>query len=1284
MNPTVDYSRGSRSGASPAMSNAQLDAMAQTILDTTPVQKNIYASGGNIYSADYKAPVPTVPKKDYAPTYYTDYNDPYALNSLADALLNGAALKKRFGTAGSIPVLAQALGAADVLWSNNIKPIIAGAAYGLDTDGLSGAVTGAFEGLKQSGVNTLINLGETADIVANPIKATAIEGAKALGLGDYGSKYDGDVFRGISSSLGLRDEGRVNYDWDTGNFATDLLLEVISDPTTWTTAGTSSVAKSAAKTQMADAAAKVGKAAVSDATTKRLAKQLSKAYLNSTDDAATVVNKLFNMNTPEQFKSLRKIFKDPTLNKIIGKDFTYDQAVSLKNNLLSSMTDTTLQATKNMRLAKDIRGFTDKAERVLFKAALTSSGIAPAAAGIKKLSKTNIATRFSKKLDAAGELLAKQALFDADMSFNNAVIKQNDGASRAVIDITDKFVKGDKTNSVHQLEDMYRVSLGVKNYYLSEAPDRLTPAFLATVDGLEAAYKKAQLPIDPVSAFVYKHIAPIYKTGFLSTAGFPMRNTIDGIVKNAIERGGLDNVPNAVADFSRATGVQKRYETVLQQLLAFGKNTGYKPRVPTVKNKVRKQVFTDRVTPELITAFYKAHPEAATIFARDEFLWYNILVRDKKSPLSGMTTSVRDILNGGSPYAKTIRYAETLFGNNQELYQEVYDALATRLQKYPDAPMNTILAGVYSQHLDGTTMVHASVAKRILRDMVSFMYVNPNAASAQDFIKYMYAAYPVPKSASVLSKLLDSNPILTVNEDIETALRWSMYLQQRAQGLTHGEAVQKIISTHFVYDNKPTWLKLVETYFPFTGFTIKNFGYWDDLMFNDYSKKFSKDVLANLEFDDYTRMFEFMKRPGVYRQTQDELYYELLNQFRRDFKHVVPDNIAGKNLFSDVRYFAAYHPEGPTLQNFQDYKRSMFKGGGKGLSLAQLVNLMNPISDFDSLTNPELYDYENMERKPFSLEPEHGYLYLPLGMQFQLLNGNIRFGDQYADKSDPKQRKQLQSVLKLNPSWMDALQFTGNPVDSIWGRLIPFLSNALKRQQDASDGQMYRSDLDYILESLPYIGTTIQRYTPVANRMASIGNPLMLEPSILGTVATTPAFNPSNPDPNASEELVKQWYGQYKAGGLQHNPYDYYPQYSKVSAQSQKSLAEQAMNRLYAQYKTWGPEYYENPYKKYPELAAYSKAKATKTPKSVSGSPMYQDLKGLYSSAQYKRPASTYYQQESRINRLARPRNIYKDLYTSTGMSRIQLRLGKQDATTLKYRVSDITYMIRKNWYYIQ
>ena len=203
-------------------------------------------------------------------TFLSNYNDPTELNSYIDALINKEAVSKKFGeTRGTISTAsgtasliadiaaivleavawivsffvpdAGAIGAAGKIAGTAIR---AGSAASKTAKAVS-TIGKVAKGLKtaskvlaipaipaaidvtveksikpilagkpdEAALNMLMNLGETMDRYANPIKGLILEGPE-----------------GFVKATGLSSTGRTNYDYDTGFFLTDMLLEVITDP----------------------------------------------------------------------------------------------------------------------------------------------------------------------------------------------------------------------------------------------------------------------------------------------------------------------------------------------------------------------------------------------------------------------------------------------------------------------------------------------------------------------------------------------------------------------------------------------------------------------------------------------------------------------------------------------------------------------------------------------------------------------------------------------------------------------------------------------------------------------------------------------------------------------------------------------------------------------------------------------------------------------------------------------------------------------------------------------
>ena len=141
------------------------------------------------------------------PSPYLDYNDPYQINSIADIILttfNKNMKRKPFYIGdvniSDIPILNILPSMVQYTKDAYIEPI---------KQGQWGAVVS----------NTLINFGETMDIVANPVKGLILEGPE-----------------GFMNAIGAGGRGRQNYDYDTGlGVVADMALELVSDPLNWVT-----------------------------------------------------------------------------------------------------------------------------------------------------------------------------------------------------------------------------------------------------------------------------------------------------------------------------------------------------------------------------------------------------------------------------------------------------------------------------------------------------------------------------------------------------------------------------------------------------------------------------------------------------------------------------------------------------------------------------------------------------------------------------------------------------------------------------------------------------------------------------------------------------------------------------------------------------------------------------------------------------------------------------------------------------------------------------------------
>lgn len=112
-------------------------------------------------------------------------------------------------------------------------------------------------------LNTLNGMTEVFDILANPMKGIANNG-----------------WQGFLDSFGIGGNGYVVYDWDTGNFAADLALEIFSDPLTVINFAKTAVNASvkAAKTGLKEAGETVTKEVAEETSARATKMAMNKAH----------------------------------------------------------------------------------------------------------------------------------------------------------------------------------------------------------------------------------------------------------------------------------------------------------------------------------------------------------------------------------------------------------------------------------------------------------------------------------------------------------------------------------------------------------------------------------------------------------------------------------------------------------------------------------------------------------------------------------------------------------------------------------------------------------------------------------------------------------------------------------------------------------------------------------------------------------------------------------------------------------------------------------------------
>lgn len=150
-------------------------------------------------------------------------------------------------------------------------------------------------------INTLETLGNSLDILANPVKSL-------MPWAGGGTTAD------FAKSMGwMDDEYREIYQWDTGNVILDFVGEVISDPSNWFTLGGKAVADISVDAMVVvvkEAGQKLG-IELSDDVARIIAREMADVVSDSSDDYVTkLINRLETTKSYNQ-----SLLKDTTLKQ---------------------------------------------------------------------------------------------------------------------------------------------------------------------------------------------------------------------------------------------------------------------------------------------------------------------------------------------------------------------------------------------------------------------------------------------------------------------------------------------------------------------------------------------------------------------------------------------------------------------------------------------------------------------------------------------------------------------------------------------------------------------------------------------------------------------------------------------------------------------------------------------------------------------------------------------------------------------------------------------------------
>lgn len=254
--------------------------------------------------------------------YLFDYNDPYEDNSLLDVVVNA------FDSENPFKYVLE--GGFDLIKRGTIDPIKAGH-FGT------------------AALNNLMMFAETMDVVAAPTKAL----------------LQGKGLDAAAKAWGIGTHGRYNYDWDTGNIISDIMLEVLTDPINWVTLGLKGAVTGAARSTIKKGAREAALLTTftDDSVYRKMSHQLVKSYLKQ--DTEQMMKDATRLYTQLEKSGKVKLADGNTIDDMV-KILQKAEAVAKESP------GYTINKSLN-RLVGGVETF----ERGLFRAAFTPSGLYP-------------------------------------------------------------------------------------------------------------------------------------------------------------------------------------------------------------------------------------------------------------------------------------------------------------------------------------------------------------------------------------------------------------------------------------------------------------------------------------------------------------------------------------------------------------------------------------------------------------------------------------------------------------------------------------------------------------------------------------------------------------------------------------------------------------------------------------------------------------------------------------------------------------------------------------------
>ena len=384
------------------------------------------------------------------------------------------------------------------------------------------------QALLGTALNELNGATEALDILANPIKGIANNG-----------------WQGFLDAFGLGGNGYVAYDWDTGNFALDLLAEIFSDPLTVIGAvkSAATLGAKASKSAATKAGAELGQEAAEAVGKRTTQAALEAVTKESTEKLAT------KLQTEVAPKILNKTGKamTPATQREVTKLVAQELAQRGITNLSDEAAETIYKA------------IVEGLENTLGNSKLT-------AAAIKKLAPETLQQVINETTTQTFKTLSKETADKAMSKFYKSVSKMNvvnpkktsSRASRAYADKLSDIIEKEGKRAGKQLGR--GVNAGSVTQIVTDASGKPTLKTYKTVNKIEDSFKISQGFVQSSKEEMFQRVVASAKK-----ANIPITDATLSQIQAATEQffKNLD-LDKMTAQIMSATGIVEKQARILR------------------------------------------------------------------------------------------------------------------------------------------------------------------------------------------------------------------------------------------------------------------------------------------------------------------------------------------------------------------------------------------------------------------------------------------------------------------------------------------------------------------------------------------------------------------------------------------------------------------------------------------------------------------------------------------------------------------------------------------------